>query len=305
MNKKFVGKILPNIMELVKGDMDKKQDQMGVLSADDVKDMYPPFSVKEELSKSAPVQITLLDADSQPITSTEFTVKKSNTVLTSGKTNSSGICVYNEPKVMTCNVTPFTLEYNNTNVEIDTEYANSTYILFNVKTNIDGTITTETVDTDGNILPTHALFMNLNTFKEQVADGQNITLDIYPSENDAKNNTNMIASYSFDQFPDDIDNSSTDLYVLRSLRDFPFINVNEVLLHGGYFGKTVYKKIDFPEGSDYLYSMSELSYSAGYLSDFINYIKNGEYSALSSSQIEYILTKLPDGITANRVLVCY
>lgn len=143
MVRKFVGKILPNIMELMKGEMDKKQDQMESLTAEDMKDMYPPFSVKEELSKSAPVQITLLDADDQPLAATKFTVKRSTNVLTSGKTNDAGLCVYNEPEVMTVDNTPFILEYNDTTVEVSL-YDNATYGEIKIT---DGVA--EVTDTDG------------------------------------------------------------------------------------------------------------------------------------------------------------
>lgn len=147
MVRKFVGKILPNIMELTKGDMDKKQDKMDALTAEDMKDIWPPFSVKEELSKSAPIQITLLDAEDQPLVGQSFTIKKSNSLLTSGKTNNSGLCVYNEPEVMTCDILPCSLEYADQNVEIQ-PISYASYMSLNVKNTTDA-ISLEVTKTDG------------------------------------------------------------------------------------------------------------------------------------------------------------
>lgn len=147
MDKKFVGKVLSGVMGLSRSEINKKQDKMSPLTSEDVKDMYPPFSVKEELSKSAPVQITLLDADDQPLAATKFTVKKSTSVLTSGKTNDAGSCVYNKPEVMTCDILPCSLEYNEKSIEIDaSETAKSgEWIEIELKDNLISKITGDAI----------------------------------------------------------------------------------------------------------------------------------------------------------------
>lgn len=309
MTRKFVGRILSGVMDLSRTEINKKQDKMDSLTVDDVKDMYPPFSVKEELSKNAPVQITLLDSNDQPMVAQTFSVRKASRKLTSGRTNNSGVCVYNEPEVMTVDNTPFTLEYNENSVELAMEYSNATYASFSVKQSIDSAPTVEVADTDGVLLPTHILFAFCNENKADASDPENIILNLYPSENDSDNGTNLLKGYNMECIPVervDGDNSYTDLYVLDALANLPFINldINGNNEFTGYLGTRLYSKIIYPEGSAVKYSGHRISYSNGYLSDYLNGEPGVDVNFLfSKKQLEFLINELPDGVSPDRVII--
>lgn len=74
MVRKFVGKILPNIMELIKGDMVEKQDKMDILDKNDMKNIWdnitqPPISQIKVMitdennnpTKNAPIVLKIRD----------------------------------------------------------------------------------------------------------------------------------------------------------------------------------------------------------------------------------------------------
>lgn len=154
MIKRHVGKVLSEVMSLTQSEINKKQNKMGKLSVEDIRAMIPkdePTEAQIALSKSAPVQITLLDVDNQPIAGQSLSIKKNSVMKTAAVTIEDGTAIYNRPEVMTCSIMPCSLEYNEHTIDLEVP-EDATYADIEVLETSDGEILSEIKSTDGGIL---------------------------------------------------------------------------------------------------------------------------------------------------------